>query len=70
MRPFVKLSSKSGLRHSFWREESSEHPFCWSLLASIGATSVWRSARRKSKNRKVVSVIGDGAITAGMALKP
>ncbi|MGF1752863.1 1-deoxy-D-xylulose-5-phosphate synthase [Vibrio makurazakiensis] len=65
------IRQKGGLHPFPWREESefdtlSVGHSSTSISAALGMAI---SAEKEGKNRKVVSVIGDGAITAGMAFE-
>ena len=65
------IRQKDGLHPFPWREESeydvlSVGHSSTSISAALGLAI---SAEKEGKNRKVVSVIGDGAITAGMAFE-
>ncbi|CAM3599605.1 1-deoxy-D-xylulose-5-phosphate synthase [Vibrio aerogenes CECT 7868] len=65
------IRQKDGLHPFPWREESEYDTLSvghssTSISAGLGMAI---SAQRENKSRKVVSVIGDGAITAGMAFE-
>tara|TARA_Y100001956_G_scaffold79035_1_gene91623 strand:+ start:529 stop:2394 length:1866 start_codon:yes stop_codon:yes gene_type:complete len=65
------IRQKGGLHPFPWREESEYDTLSvghssTSISAALGMAI---SAGKEDKNRKVVSVIGDGAITAGMAFE-
>ncbi len=65
------IRQKDGLHPFPWREESeydvlSVGHSSTSISAALGISI---AAEKKGNNRKVVSVIGDGAITAGMAFE-
>ncbi|NOH78949.1 1-deoxy-D-xylulose-5-phosphate synthase [Vibrio sp. RE86] len=65
------IRQKDGLHPFPWREESEYDTLSvghssTSISAGLGMAI---SAGKEGKNRKVVSVIGDGAITAGMAFE-
>ncbi|UJF18850.1 1-deoxy-D-xylulose-5-phosphate synthase [Vibrio sp. SS-MA-C1-2] len=65
------IRQKGGLHPFPWREESeydvlSVGHSSTSISAGLGLAI---AAEKEQKNRKVVSVIGDGAITAGMAFE-
>ncbi len=65
------IRQKDGLHPFPWREESEYDTLSvghssTSISAALGMAI---SAEKEGKNRKVVSVIGDGAITAGMAFE-
>ncbi|WP_394241952.1 1-deoxy-D-xylulose-5-phosphate synthase [Vibrio astriarenae] len=65
------IRQKNGLHPFPWREESEYDTLSvghssTSISAGLGMAI---SAAKEGKNRKVVSVIGDGAITAGMAFE-
>lgn len=65
------IRKKGGLHPFPWREESAYDTLSvghssTSISAALGMAI---SAEREGENRKVVSVIGDGAITAGMAFE-
>ncbi len=65
------IRKKNGLHPFPWREESpydvlSVGHSSTSISAGLGIAI---AAEKEGKNRKVVSVIGDGAITAGMAFE-
>lgn len=65
------IRQKGGIHPFPWREESeydvlSVGHSSTSISAALGMAI---SAHKEGKNRKVVSVIGDGAITAGMAFE-
>ncbi|WP_419571826.1 1-deoxy-D-xylulose-5-phosphate synthase [Rheinheimera sp.] len=65
------IRQKDGLHPFPWREESeydvlSVGHSSTSISAALGMAI---AARAEQKNRKVVAVIGDGAITAGMAFE-
>ncbi|CAM4313904.1 1-deoxy-D-xylulose-5-phosphate synthase [Vibrio agarivorans] len=65
------IRQKDGLHPFPWREESEYDTLSvghssTSISAGLGMAI---SAAKEGKNRKVVSVIGDGAITAGMAFE-
>ncbi|NLS14137.1 1-deoxy-D-xylulose-5-phosphate synthase [Vibrio sp. SM6] len=65
------IRQKEGLHPFPWREESvydvlSVGHSSTSISAGLGMAIC---AEREGKNRKIVSVIGDGAITAGMAFE-
>lgn len=65
------IRQKDGLHPFPWREESEYDTLSvghssTSISAALGMAI---SAGHEGKNRKVVSVIGDGAITAGMAFE-
>lgn len=65
------IRQKGGLHPFPWREESEYDTLSvghssTSISAALGMAI---SAEKEGKNRKVVSVIGDGAITAGMAFE-
>lgn len=65
------IRQKDGLHPFPWREESEYDTLSvghssTSISAALGMAI---SAKKEGKNRKVVSVIGDGAITAGMAFE-
>ncbi len=65
------MRQKGGLHPFPWREESeydvlSVGHSSTSISAALGLAIC---AKKEAKNRKVVSVIGDGAITAGMAFE-
>lgn len=66
------IRQKDGLHPFPWREESEYDTLSvghssTSISAGLGLAI---SAQKEGKGRKVISVIGDGAITAGMASKP
>jgi len=65
------IRQKDGLHPFPWREESEYDTLSvghssTSISAALGMAI---AARAEQKNRKVVAVIGDGAITAGMAFE-
>ncbi|MFN3017291.1 1-deoxy-D-xylulose-5-phosphate synthase [Vibrio coralliilyticus] len=65
------IRQKDGLHPFPWREESEYDTLSvghssTSISAALGMAI---SAEKEGENRKVVSVIGDGAITAGMAFE-
>lgn len=65
------IRQKDGLHPFPWREESEYDTLSvghssTSISAALGMAI---AARTEQKNRKVVAVIGDGAITAGMAFE-
>lgn len=65
------IRQKDGLHPFPWREESEYDTFSvghssTSISAALGMAI---AAEREAQNRKVVAVIGDGAITAGMAFE-
>lgn len=65
------IRQKDGLHPFPWREESEYDTLSvghssTSISAALGMAI---SAQKEAKDRKVVSVIGDGAITAGMAFE-
>ncbi|CDU13807.1 1-deoxy-D-xylulose-5-phosphate synthase [Vibrio coralliirubri] len=65
------IRQKDGLHPFPWRQESEYDTLSvghssTSISAALGMAI---SAKKEGKNRKVVSVIGDGAITAGMAFE-
>ncbi|GLT17325.1 1-deoxy-D-xylulose-5-phosphate synthase [Vibrio zhanjiangensis] len=65
------IRQKGGLHPFPWREESKYDTLSvghssTSISAALGMAIC---AEKEAKNRKVVSVIGDGAITAGMAFE-
>ncbi|WP_281629135.1 1-deoxy-D-xylulose-5-phosphate synthase [Vibrio sp. St2] len=65
------IRQKGGLHPFPWREESEYDTLSvghssTSISAALGMAI---SAEKEGENRKVVSVIGDGAITAGMAFE-
>ncbi|MCF7486447.1 1-deoxy-D-xylulose-5-phosphate synthase [Vibrio sp. A2-1] len=65
------IRQKDGLHPFPWRQESEYDTLSvghssTSISAGLGMAI---SAKKEGKNRKVVSVIGDGAITAGMAFE-
>ena len=65
------IRQKGGLHPFPWREESEYDTLSvghssTSISAALGMAI---GAEKEGKNRKVVSVIGDGAITAGMAFE-
>ena len=65
------IRQKEGLHPFPWREESEYDTLSvghssTSISAALGMAI---SAKKEGKDRKVVSVIGDGAITAGMAFE-
>lgn len=65
------IRQKDGLHPFPWRDESEYDTLCvghssTSISAALGMAI---SAEKEGKDRKVVSVIGDGAITAGMAFE-
>jgi len=65
------IRKKNGLHPFPWREESeydvlSVGHSSTSISAALGLAV---SAEKEAKNRKVVAVIGDGAMTAGMAFE-
>lgn len=67
----ASIRQKNGLHPFPWREESpydvlSVGHSSTSISAGLGMAI---AAEKEGKNRKVVSVIGDGAITAGMAFE-
>ncbi len=67
----ASIRQKGGLHPFPWREESpydvlSVGHSSTSISAGLGIAI---AAEKEGKNRKVVSVIGDGAITAGMAFE-
>lgn len=65
------IRQKDGLHPFPWREESEYDTLSvghssTSISAGLGLAI---SAQKEGKGRKVISVIGDGAITAGMAFE-
>ncbi|GAL06770.1 1-deoxy-D-xylulose 5-phosphate synthase [Photobacterium aphoticum] len=65
------IRQKGGVHPFPWREESeydvlSVGHSSTSISAGLGMAI---AAEKEGQGRKVVSVIGDGAITAGMALR-
>ncbi|PMH37514.1 1-deoxy-D-xylulose-5-phosphate synthase [Vibrio sp. 10N.286.49.B3] len=65
------IRQKGGLHPFPWRDESEYDTLSvghssTSISAALGMSI---SAEKEGKNRKVVSIIGDGAITAGMAFE-
>ena len=67
----TSIRQKGGLHPFPWREESeydvlSVGHSSTSISAGLGLAI---AAEKEGKNRKIVSVIGDGAITAGMAFE-
>ncbi|GAA4500856.1 1-deoxy-D-xylulose-5-phosphate synthase [Pseudaeromonas paramecii] len=65
------IRQKDGLHPFPWREESEFDPLSVGHSStSIGAAlGMAIAARREGQGRKVVAVIGDGALTAGMAFE-
>jgi len=65
------IRQKDGLHPFPWREESEFDPLSVGHSStSIGAAlGMAIAARREGEGRKVVAVIGDGALTAGMAFE-
>lgn len=65
------IRQKDGLHPFPWREESDFDPLSVGHSStSIGAAlGMAIAARREGQGRKVVAVIGDGALTAGMAFE-
>ena len=65
------IRQKEGLHPFPWREESEYDPLSvghssTSISAALGMAT---AAEKEGKNRKTVAVIGDGAMTAGMAFE-